>query len=338
MENFILFIISVLGGLIFTYLAKFLAVKLKFVSKPNPIVPQHIKPIAYLGGLGIFGGFIFAILYFFLKKSEFRNYSDFILYWKPIMVGLIGFLILGIFDDLRVFKPHVKLFLQISTSIVCVLLGLKVSFTAIHLLDVIFTVFWIVFMVNVANLIDVCDGLLAGIISIIFLVIGLCFPTLSSFCFIIAGSTIGFLFFNFPPASIFLGDAGSHLLGFLLAVIGILQSSYLPRIDGMIWMILITAVPIFEILFITTMRLKQGIPWWQGSSDHFSLRLQSVGYSKIKVNFISWSVTLICALFGYYYLRSVVVVKIFIVGVVGIFFIVIWQYLSSIKVQRSRKI
>ncbi len=328
--------IAVFGGVIFTYLAKFLAIRLNFVSKPNPIVPQHIRPVAYLGGVGIFGGLTFSIVSIFFTEIDFGNYSDFKLYGKPILIGSTSFLILGIFDDLKVFKASTKLFFQMAIAIICVVLGLEASFTNIYFLDMILTVFLIVFMVNIANLIDVCDGLLAGIISIILIIVGLYFSTLTVFCFIIAGSTIGFLFLNFPPASIFLGDAGSHLLGYLLAVIGIVQSSYFPGIDGLIWIVFIAAVPIFEVLFITSMRLKQGIPWWKGSPDHFSLRLQSIGYSKVKVNFISWFVTFICTLLGYYILTSTVIFKIIIIGVMGIFFIIIWKYLSNINVETSR--
>ncbi|MGO3307068.1 MAG: MraY family glycosyltransferase [Sphingobacterium sp.] len=338
MSHLVLLIIAVFGGLIFTYLAKALAINFKFVSRPNPIVPQHIKPIAYLGGAGIFGGLGFAIVYMVLTNYEIENDLALGAFPVAILVGSVGFLLLGIVDDLKVFKASSKLSLQIAIAITCVLLGLKGTFTSIYMLDVVLTVFWILFMVNAANLIDVCDGLLAGIMAVTFLAIGFYFPALTVFCFIIAGSTIGFLVFNFPPASIFLGDAGSHLLGFLIATLGILQSGYFPHLDGLIWMTIIAAVPIFELLFITTMRIKQGVPWWKGSPDHFSLRLQSVGLTKLEVNLISWSISLFCTLSACYFLSFGIVIKLVICCILMMLFIVNWRYLAKIEINRTKTV
>ena len=99
--------------------------------------------------------------------------------------------------------------------------------------------------------------------------VGILLPDLRIFCFLISASTFGFLFFNSPRASIFMGDAGSHMLGFLLASTGIMKSHDFYFFDAAVWLVLLASLPVFELIFITTIRLKRGMPWWKGSPDHF---------------------------------------------------------------------
>jgi UDP-GlcNAc:undecaprenyl-phosphate GlcNAc-1-phosphate transferase len=275
-------------------MARATALKLGFMNKPNPIVPQHTKPVAYLGGIGILGGLVAGVTYLVFAKGQwFIQVLALSSYEGAVLVGSMGFLILGIFDDLLTLRALSKFLWQVIVSIICVALGLKGNFTNLFVLDIILSLFWLLFIVNAGNLIDVCDGLLAGITVTAFFSIGICFPQLAPFSFIVAGSTLGFLIFNFPPASIFLGDAGSHLLGFLLAATGIMGSNIIQDIDGIVWMVLVVSIPVFELIFITTMRIFQKKRWWQGSSDHFSLRLQLRGLSKIQVDLISWTLNVV---------------------------------------------
>ncbi|ULT28232.1 hypothetical protein KUH03_17535 [Sphingobacterium sp. E70] len=176
---------------------------MKFVNNPNPIVPQHTKPIAYLGGAGIFGGIISISILFFLFNFETINDTIPIQYIIPMSFGSSAYLLLGIIDDKIAFKALTKLLFQIVIAFICISLGLRGNFVTTYILDVFITLFWIVLLVNASNLIDVCDGLLAGIMVITLLILSTCFHTTTIFCYIVAGSTLGFLCFNFPPASIF---------------------------------------------------------------------------------------------------------------------------------------
>ncbi len=110
-----------------------------------------------------------------------------------------------------------------------------------------------------------------------------------------AGACIGFLFFNRPPATIFLGDAGSHLLGFLLAAVGILHFRNAPAWTSFVAACLVVAVPLFEFAFLFVIRVRKGIPWWRGSPDHFALRLQARGFSRLGADLIAWTAALILA-------------------------------------------
>lgn len=325
-------LVAFLGGFLITYIARRVALQLGFVSKPNPIVPQHKKPIAYMGGAGIYAGLVAAATYVYFLNSTDGSVNSMILFDPSIIFGATAFLTLGIIDDLKVFGPKKKLFFQLAIGVTCIALGLEGTFTAIPAIDDTITLCWIIFMVNAANLVDVCDGLLSGIICVTFMSIGFFIPLLAPFCFLIAGSTLGFLCFNFPPASIFLGDAGSHLLGFFLSVVGIYYSQFLPPLDGVGWMLMISLVPIFEVSLLVAMRVKQKLPWWKGSPDHFSLRLQRIGFSKIRVNVLTWCLSFIITVAGCYFLKPDIAIKVVVCALIIILFLVSWRFVSKIQV------
>ena len=260
----------IIAGALLTILVRSWAVKNNIVNKPNPIIPQHIKPIAYLGGAGIFAAILLSIivLYFFLEDV----FNELSAQSKPIaaiVTGSVFYLAWGIYDDLKQLKPLRKFLGQLFFAVTAVSLGLQTNMFPLQFIDFIFSVFWILFIVNALNFTDVCDGLVASICAVTFLITGILSPESRLFCFLIAGATTGFLFFNLPKASIFLGDAGSHLLGFLLAAAGIMGSNDLPFSDAVIWMLLLSTVPVFELLFITAVRIKKGKPWYKGSPRSF---------------------------------------------------------------------
>jgi UDP-GlcNAc:undecaprenyl-phosphate GlcNAc-1-phosphate transferase len=145
---------------------------------------------------------------------------------------------------------------------------------------------WLVAVANALNFLDVCDGLAASIAFINLLCWGWFVQSSSSVIYLaVAGACVGFLWWNKPPARIYLGDCGSLSLGFLLAVAALQGALVLPptRIRPFT-PILFTAVPLFELAFITTVRLQKGLPWWRGSPDHFSLRLQQAGWKKYQID------------------------------------------------------
>lgn len=232
-----------------TWFARTLALKCGFVSRPNPIVPQHTRPVAYLGGLGVAIGLAMSVAH--VPSSL----------WPPALL----FLILGIVDDLRPFRPLHKFLLQCVIAALAVLLGFPIL-----------GFLWILTLVNAVNLTDVCDGLVASICVPLFLGLALLNPGLAAIAVAVAGASLGFLVFNKPPATIFLGDAGSHLLGFLAAALSPLSLRLAPSA------LLIAGVFLFELVFLIIVRTRKGLQWWKGSPDHFALRLQAHGWSKAR--------------------------------------------------------
>ena len=209
----------------------------------------------------------------------------------PLGLALPGllFLALGILDDLKSLQPGPKFCVQVAAAVVAVLAGNNSVICGIAPVDGILSALWILTLVNAFNFIDVCDGLLGGLAVIGLLLIAALLPAHSLLCMALAGSCVGFLFLNWPPARIFLGDAGSHLLGFVVA--SLLLTLGRERNDLWPWVpqaMLIVGVPLFELVFITVVRIRKGIPWWRGSPDHFPLRLQQAGLSRLSADITAW--------------------------------------------------
>jgi UDP-GlcNAc:undecaprenyl-phosphate GlcNAc-1-phosphate transferase len=222
---------------------------------------------------------------------------------RPIPVGYtlpaFLFLVLGMVDDLRLFRPAAKFALQSVVAALAVALGVRAPLSGIAPLDAGISWLWIATVVNAFNLTDVCDGLLGSLSVVMFVAIGVLDPARAGMAWVVAASALGFLAWNRPPASIFLGDSGSHLLGFLAAALTLA----VPRgaaTSAVAWLAcgLILGVPLFEGLFLTLVRMRKGMPWWKGSPDHFSLRLQAAGLSRAGTDGVACAVAAVWAICG----------------------------------------
>ena len=282
--------VAALLGFLATWLTRAVALRLGIVNRPNPIVPQHVRSVAYLGGVGI--GTATAATLGLLYAWEPATLYPASIPWRLLAAGAV-FLVLGVLDDLTSMSPAPKFLLQAGAACLAVFaLGVSgPAITGIPLLDAGFAVFWILTLVNAFNLTDVCDGLVGGlaVISLGFLALLLPQPH-SLLALIAAGASLGFLALNRPPATIFLGDAGSHFLGFLVAALSLHLASTGPLAVELPRLALLAVVPLFELVFLTVVRVRKGLPWWRGSPDHFSLRLQAAGFSRWQTDAIAWSV------------------------------------------------
>lgn len=283
---------ALFGGLIGTLFIRTLALKLNIVNKPNPLIPQHTRPVAYLGGIGVSIGVACGLLALWLMNAALPGLE--------ILIPAALFLIVGIADDLLAFKPAPKFLLQAIVAAIAVALGASAKITGLASLDAALSWFWITTLVNAFNFTDVCDGLLGSISAVTFIALALLDPPSAPVALTASAACVGFLVFNRPPATIFLGDAGSHLLGFLAAAItlafvargnasagssgGVAITSSLLLVASAI---LVVAVPLFELSFLTIVRIRKGLPWWKGSPDHFSLRLQAAGFSRAQTDLIA---------------------------------------------------
>lgn len=273
-----------IGAFLGTALVRRIALALGVVNAPNPIVPQHTRPTAYLGGVGVLIGILVG---FAFAGPENRPATA---AWIPA----IAFAMLGLADDLLTLKVLPKLILQCLLAGLAVVLGLGNQLTPWPLLSGALALLWIVTMVNAFNFIDVCDGLLASICGATFLAWAVFAHAWVLSAMILAAAFCGFLPFNVPRASIFLGDTGSHLGGFLVAAFGLSASTNL-RFEQMM---LISTVPVFELVFLVFVRTRKRLPWWRGSPDHFSLRLQADGWSRWSIDGIAALCAFACAAAG----------------------------------------
>jgi UDP-GlcNAc:undecaprenyl-phosphate/decaprenyl-phosphate GlcNAc-1-phosphate transferase len=250
-----------------------------------------------LGGLAILAGVLAA--------------SALFLPWSAEVRGILGAAALitavGIVDDLRDLSPGVKLLGQAAAALICVLAGVRVdSFTFPFLghvdlgeLGGPLTLIGLVAVMNVVNFSDGVDGLAAGVCAISaigFSVIAfdLREDAAGVLAGCIAGAALGFLVHNFHPASVFMGDSGSNLLGLLLGAVVVEGSLKTNALIALVVPLVILAVPFLDTGFVVAKRIKYRRPVYQGDSNHFHHRFHRMGFSQRKtvLYLYAWSTTM----------------------------------------------
>ena len=302
------FFIALISSLIFTKTLILFGKKYKLYDKikENKI---HQKNIARFGGVAIIISFLLAI--FLSGDLVFDN-----LKWG-IVVSCIVILLFGFYDDLKNLSWKKQLLGQIVVVLIMIYAGLSVDYianpfggaefrldqfqysilnTEYSILGSLFILFWIIGFMNVMNWLDGLDGLAGGVgfigvITLFFLSISNLVnqPPLGIICIAVAGAILGFLFFNFNPAKIFMGTSGSMFLGFILAVLAIFSGGKIATA------LLIMGFPILDAIWVITQRIKAGESPFKGDTRHLHYRLLEQGWSQRKVVLFIY---LICLSFG----------------------------------------
>ena len=232
-----------------------------------------------MGGVGIYVAFIatLALIY------PFANH----MFW--FLIGCTLLLFIGLIDDFAVLKPHQK-FLGQCIAVLCFLKGgfsLRTHFFTDWLTTGI-SAFWMLSVINAFNLVDVMDGLsttLALCAAATFFIVSLLLGQYAIGLLLLAfiGSLTAFLWYNKPPARIYLGDAGSMFVGGFLAAMPLLFSWSTLHLQGYIVPAIILGVPLLEITTLVVVRSMKGIPFYKGSPDHFSIYLRNKKWSTERV-------------------------------------------------------
>ncbi len=268
---------------------------------PDDLRKTHPKAVPRLGGVAVFG--TFAILAGGMAiLEEIPNLESL----GAVSLGGALIFLLGLWDDLVPLSAKIKLAAQVLIAILMWILGLRidlvtnpVSGAAVTLAPAIsfaVTVLWLVAIPNVINLADGMDGLAGGIGLFLFITLGIV-GALSEFqqglgflSFGLAGATVAFLCFNFPPARIFLGDGGAYFIGFFIAAATI-DSSQKSYVGASLTVTLIAlGVPILDTIFAFGRRFLKGVPVMRGDSDHIHHRLLLIGMSSGKALFVLYGV------------------------------------------------
>ena len=285
-----IFFISIIVAYLATPFVKILALKLNYMDHPkNNKVHAHPTPL--LGGVSIFAAFIIALL----TKSPVMALPSV----RPLLFGSFILLVVGLVDDRMGMMPSLKLLGQFLAAMVVIKSGLIIGFMQNYYLNVIVTYVWIVGITNSFNLLDNMNGLSAGIagIAAIFLGIVAYFngqSIVTAICLAVAGSSAGFLRHNFPKASIFMGDSGSLVLGYLLSVLAIMCGLQSPAIAiPTIIPILILGYPIFDTALVSIMRILEKRSIFQGGKDHSSHRLALLGLKKFRTVLVIYSICIV---------------------------------------------
>ena len=300
--------IAIAISLVGTFLARYAAVRLDWLDQPSRR-KMHSDPIPLLGGIAIYTAFLVTIL---LTDSR-RILAE----GTSVLAGATLLLIVGIIDDQRGLRPRAKLLAQVAAAVVLVIGGISVQLTVLPFpwvagaelpvsgpigagLNVAATILWVVAICNAMNLLDNMDGLSAGVAAIacaFFTLLAVWHQQVwvSIVAAVLLGAILGFLRFNWNPATIFMGDAGSLLLGFLLAVLAL--KLRFPEVDPRrTWPIpiLLLAVPIFDTTVVTLSRLYRSVPISSGGRDHVSHRLVRLGLSVRQAVGVIYLVAVLC--------------------------------------------
>jgi UDP-GlcNAc:undecaprenyl-phosphate GlcNAc-1-phosphate transferase len=236
----------------------------------------HARATPTLGGIAFFVGFLPPLLFFSPNLSS---------AWPFFFIVTLMFIV-GIYDDLRRINPATKLIGQIISAVTAIYFGYSLHFFSWTPLDALLTAMWIVGLTNALNLLDNMDGLAAGIALIASVYLAFLFVQKGDtqhalLTLALAGAVAGFLLYNFYPAKIFMGDAGSLFLGSALSLLTIHASGQASNILSLVAIpSCILLVPILDTTLVTITRLLRGQRISQGGRDHASHRLVTLGLSE----------------------------------------------------------
>ncbi len=287
--------VSFAGSLAATWLCKKIAIRFGIVDKPDDLVKTHKEPVAYLGGLGILAGLCGGILVSIYFLGDMQLSREMIKWLLGIVAGAIIACFVGLVDDIFNLKPGQKMLGQIFAAMILVFVGILPNLYFINylfgitiptnieiVLSVLVVVFFVLGATNSLNLLDGLDGLCAGVTGIItmgMLVLSIHLATWATnglddpndhvrliVCVALVGGVFGFLPFNRYPAKIFMGDAGSMLLGFIMAAIMILFARGAVRW----WMasIVVFGLPILDTAVAMVRRLVNHRPLFVSDRGH----------------------------------------------------------------------
>jgi UDP-GlcNAc:undecaprenyl-phosphate GlcNAc-1-phosphate transferase len=287
MGIFLIFLFSVLASLIVTRCVRKIAIKYKIGSLPNQR-KIHVGFIPHMGGLGIYFGGIAGILAALLLTDNYRDIFD----EKYLAIGIAATIMLltGVYDDLKGLHARAKFMFQFIAATIVIASGCVIDRIVnpfgepieLHRLSIPVTYLWLIGVTNAVNLLDGLDGLAGGISFIALATFGIvAYQTGEAVIFLLAlvfmGSILGFLRYNYHPASIFMGDTGSLFLGFFISVISI---QGLRATDGNIPLLIpliALAVPIGDTLLAFFRRINQGKHPFSADMDHLHHRLIFLG-------------------------------------------------------------
>ena len=296
-----IFILAAIMTAAITPIYRTLSWKLGFLDRPlGEFHKKHDQTKPLLGGVAMLTGWLVTVFAGLVTIQFFSNYfpdclihqiSGFLQVCPLLFViigGAVALTVMGLIDDKKPFGPFPKLFFQVLICS-CVTLYPKLRITFFMESDFftwLITLCWFLVVINAFNFFDNMDGLASGISVIAAALFTLIAGFRSQYLVAALGATttgtaLGFYFFNRHPASIFMGDSGSHFLGYTLAVLGTLTSFYdmktSPTIAPILIPILILGVPIFDVFVVIIIRLRSHKPIYNGDHNHISHRFRQMG-------------------------------------------------------------
>ena len=277
------------------------------LDAPNENRKRHSQPISRLGGVPIVLTMGLAgIVILMIERHRGRQ-------WLPVFAGCALMFGLGLWDDLKALGARKKLVAQIAIATLVYFLGLGIDRVTYPggawnvpldgLAGYLATVFWLIAVPNIVNLIDGFDGLAGGLgmfMAVTLGIVGLLSEQLAVawFAFSMAGALLGFLVFNFPPAKIFLGDGGAYLIGFFIASLSLVGSHKGSIAAVLLVTIVALGVPILDTAFAILRRGVRGFPLFHADDEHIHHKLERLGFSKQRIVLGLYGVCVVLSLLG----------------------------------------
>lgn len=294
MPYLLTFFVSFLTALLLIPLLINAARRLNFLDYPS-VLKIHTNPTPLFGGVAVFISLSVALLVG-LRLLDLPFNAD----MSGVFAGGTLVLAFGLLDDKKGLSPSYKFIGQIIAAVLFLVLSHNAKILTGSGWDMLILVLWIVGLINAVNFLDAMDGLCAGICLVAasaFLVIAMVNHQILSALLALAliGGLLGFLRYNWTPAKIFLGDAGSMFSGFILACLGILFAKENASYSSLLVPILILSYPIFDISFVTLVRLREGRKVYVGDYNNSPRRIANLGMQNQKV--VLW-IYLFCLLLG----------------------------------------
>jgi UDP-GlcNAc:undecaprenyl-phosphate GlcNAc-1-phosphate transferase len=300
------FLISLLGSYLLTPLIRSFSFRFGVLDQPGTRkVHQDVTP--RLGGMAVFTALVLPFLFFYLfhpslQKEIHRS-------WQPLLGLSLGCLLVfgvGVWDDLRRLPPWPKLTVEIGAALLAYYFGLRIELFSnpfglqwnVTWLSLPFTVFWLVGITNAVNLADGIDGLAVGIATfasaILFVMtISTVYVLVPFLAVALAGAALGFLRYNFSPATIFLGDSGSLFLGFLLGGLSLWASEKSTIAFALLIPIIALGLPILDMIYAILRRWNRGVSIAQADREHIHHKLLEKGYSHRKAVLLLYGANLV---------------------------------------------
>jgi UDP-GlcNAc:undecaprenyl-phosphate/decaprenyl-phosphate GlcNAc-1-phosphate transferase len=345
-------------SVILTNMARIYALRTGFVSKPSgDRFSSRVVPLG--GGIAIFAGMAIAILgaMAVVKYLALPGRLDWL--GESVTIHTAGFLgktgkifiilllamilfLLGLWDDRKRLGPFFKLAVQFAVAVSAAwFANIRAEFFINNtIITTILSALWIVFLINSFNFLDNMDGLSAGIAAITSSVLFAAAATngqvfVGALALVFIGTLLGFLVFNFPPAKIFMGDAGSLVVGFFVALLS-LRTTYYNQAISPQWYpvfvpLVVMAVPLYDFISVTLLRISQGKSPFVGDTQHFSHRMKKLGLSDTQTVLTLYLATLCTALGAtfLYQVNSAGVILIFVQTVMVLSIIAIFETTSG---------
>lgn len=327
---FLTFILSFLLTIYGTPLAQRVAFRYQLFDLPDGKLKKQSQPVPYMGGVIVYFAFISPISLMF----DFNQQLLGILFASSIL------LLVGLFDDFKALTPGIKFLFQIMATYILLKSGITIDLIFFpKWLDILLSFFWILTTINAFNIIDIMDGLAASIGAIASLTIFIISLYNGDFLVAIlslslAAALLAFLKFNWEPARIYLGDAGSMILGLIIGSLTMMVSYTRFNKLAFVSSLFILGIPLFDLAYVSILRIMKGkMPFW-GSPDHFALRLRKKKHWSVQRT-VSAIVLLQLILSGMVIINFFATAKITLISSIVLigFFLILGAILAGVKME-----